>query len=144
MLRRWIIRSLALALLTLCLTAWVGSYWRRCDVQYKRNFWNDLTVNSGRIDFQRVPNEFEKVARLRFETNNPYDWGDSKGFDYHFIGFGFLHFPRSWELQFPLWFPTTLSAGCLWLVWRKSRPKYSGKGFPVEVGGGGGKEATKP
>ena len=34
----------------------------------------------------------------------------------------------------PLYFPTLLSALLLWLVWRKTRPKYNGKGFPVEVG----------
>jgi hypothetical protein len=34
----------------------------------------------------------------------------------------------------PLWLPTILSAGFLGLVWRKTRPKFSGKGFPVQVG----------
>jgi hypothetical protein len=28
MLRRWLIRGICIALLTLCVTAWVGSYWQ--------------------------------------------------------------------------------------------------------------------
>ena len=34
---------------------------------------------------------------------------------------------------FPMWLPASLTSLLLLLVWRKSRPKYRGKGFPVEV-----------
>jgi len=36
------------------------------------------------------------------------------------------------EFGIPLWFPTTLSAGLLWLVWRKTRQAAKGRAFPVE------------
>jgi hypothetical protein len=32
----------------------------------------------------------------------------------------------------PLWLPTTLSAIFLFLLWRKTRPNHTPKGFPIE------------
>jgi hypothetical protein len=62
---------------------------------------------------------------------------------YHLLGFAWdAHAgPDRWHyIMIPLWFPPLLSALLLWLVWRKTRPKSSGKGFPVEVG----EKTTKP
>jgi hypothetical protein len=66
---------------------------------------------------------------------------DQKTYDatpYHLLGFAYR--PRTGPnvmryMMIPLWFPTTLAAALLCLVWPKTRPKYSGKGFPVEIGG---------
>jgi hypothetical protein len=61
---------------------------------------------------------------------------------YHGLGFAFEpqfpHGPAAIGLTgsflfIPLWFPTLISAGLLWLVWRKTRKTYPGGGFPVEI-----------
>jgi hypothetical protein len=58
---------------------------------------------------------------------------------FHFLGFAYEPYgPPFRSLSFvwvriPLWFPTLVSGGLLWLVWRKTRPRYKpGTGFPVE------------
>ncbi len=139
MLRRWLIRSLVLTLLTLCVVAWVGSYWRSALVVHtgvKEKY--SASLGGGLLwleqhDTPPISNQGWYLGSLPRRV--PWDWKlnlfeNARGPDY--VG-----------IFVPLWFPTILSAGCLWLVWRKTRPKYSGKGFPVEVAGGGEQEATK-
>jgi hypothetical protein len=149
MLRRWIIRSLAVALLTLCAAAWAGSYSERIDVVWgsQTAFWK---ASLERAEFRFVYYRLGftpgwELGHWRYDAAQ--DAMMRSGYErtpYHALGFAWQWDPAA-ELQLlvmiPLWFPTLLSAGCLWLVWRKTRPKYSGKGFPVEVGE---KAAKKP
>jgi hypothetical protein len=146
MLRRWIIRSLCLALLTLCVTAWVGSRFLRLDTGYisgRHVVWMRADSGTGYVGVAEYPPSNFKWywnctdarpagCELMYQVAN-----------YHFFGFALTvrPVPSSGSIAFvPLWFPTTLSAGFLWLVCRKTRPKYNRKGFPVEVAG----NATKP
>ena len=122
MLRRSIIRGLAIALLTLCVTAWVGSYCRIISL--------DHGLSPDRIVMEINRGRFVLDWSALFLSGN---WQVTVGetdvnpqpglLGFFLCGVGFF---------MPLWFPTTLSAGLLWLVWRKTRPKYTGKGFPVE------------
>jgi hypothetical protein len=50
-----------------------------------------------------------------------------------FQGAEFLNLVQSWGYQINVRQPERVgSATLLWLVWRKTRPKYNGKGFPIE------------
>ncbi len=128
MIWRWIIRGLGIALLTLCMTAWVGSYWRDGYVGYRGTKSNqDIMLMGGRICFGREKSAPMAVTGWYCGSNRrPERWMDwDNRFEYQKEA-------RYSAIYVPLWFPTLLSAGCLWLVWRKTRPKYSGKDFPVE------------
>jgi hypothetical protein len=147
MVRRWLIRGLALTLLTLCVVAWVGSYFQRGAVHlHGGDHIRMLGLECGAIGYVdddmeigipyawqwfHGPNNFQQFRQVYQHTF------------YHFIGFAYD--PKKLDLTtiviIPLWFPTVLSALLLWLVWRKTRPAYNGRGFPVEVAA---KEATTP
>jgi hypothetical protein len=154
MIRRWLIRGLALALLTLCVMAWVGSYFTRVSVRLQPHGWHiTLLIDSGsaRCEVDHVP---QYIAREWVWTLRPPDFMliefDYSRAKYHIGGFAYRSDSATWLagfttnlswIIFPVWFPTLLSALALWLVWRKTRPAYNGRGFSVEVAG---KEATKP
>jgi hypothetical protein len=146
MIWRCIIRGMGIALLTLCVTAWVGSYIGYFSVCYGRkpHYWSASpaggSLSLGDFYGGRGPGGFngwyatyygryDAQARLR----------DQRFYDatpYHLLGFAWQPRILPDDLQFvmiPLWFPTLLSALVLWLVWCKTRSKDSGKGFPVEV-----------
>ncbi len=149
MMRRWLIRALALALLTLCVGAWVGSYWRLFEVDYSSGkVSRNLIILCGRIRFAR-----QLSAREGWTCDSEWVWrSDTLKEDdsmrqeypltqYHWAGLalwtGMVGPPdgKGCLVHIPLWFPTLLSALLLWLVWRKTRPKYNGRGFPVEAAG---------
>jgi hypothetical protein len=48
-----------------------------------------------------------------------------------------------WAVAIPFYFPTTISAALLWLVWRKTRPAVKGRAFPVELEKPTGEEGGK-
>ena len=55
-----------------------------------------------------------------------------------FIELNHPDYPAFYSLQgnyaaIPFWFPTTISAAFLLLVWRKTRPNVKGRAFPVEL-----------
>jgi hypothetical protein len=134
MVRRWIIRSLALLLLTLCVGAWVGSYWRGIDI---RRCWKDVDIvglDYGRISYAHfyiIPSDPGWHFVLQSSNSNVWEvWDSTPGLH----GLGFCHFTtdRMYAVTIPLWFPTLLSAALLWLVWRKTKPRTMGQGFPVE------------
>ena len=141
---RWIIRGLCIALLTLWVAAWVGSYFGYMAVQCDSNTlgWG-ASLGGGEFTFGE-DDQGQDGDLVYFGQYTTGMWtGDRKTYEatpYHLFGFAYRphtgpHVMR--YLMIPLWFPTTLAAGLLWLVWRKTRPKYSGKGFPVEMGRGG-------
>jgi hypothetical protein len=76
------------------------------------------------LKWYRAPNDFQQS---RYFYQHAF---------YHFIGFAYDPKKEALETMvlIPLWFPTLLFALLLWLVWRKTRGKGPGRGFPVEVG----------
>ena len=138
MFRRWLIRSLFIALWVICITAWVGSYWRGAFFQCWRMALTDVFLLDGRLaiirDDSLTPGEFGwKFVSPYTRSQAGFDWPqwDSHS-TYHCVGFSW-HRP-SWGMyaSVPLWFPTLLSGGVFWFVWRKSRVKGIGSGFPIE------------
>jgi hypothetical protein len=141
MFRRWLIRSLALTLLTLCVVVWVGSYrwyfvWKRDYIRGGGYCGRDsIEINFGQLEISRI---LEGMAPLGTKwgiyQHGPYgpmafDYSHST---YHFAGFAFTPTDGLQIIMVPFYFPTLLSAALLWLVWRKTKPNYNGKGFPVE------------
>jgi hypothetical protein len=149
MIRRWLIRALALTLLTLCAVAWVGSYSKMVGYNYAAKNWYSVIWANGRVSFAVVD-----AAKPGFNVKPPpkgssftirapsalyWDYYGRLA-EYQFVGF-VAHRGYDSYIIIPLWFPTLLSAALLWLVWRKTRPNYNGRGFPVEPAR---KEATTP
>ncbi len=151
MMRRWIIRGLALALLTLCVVAWVGSYCRPLYIEQnvggrsKSFFWAEGRVgyffNSGLMGPWPGWKSLFDRGLIGFDSSFWFTW-DSQG-SWHILGFCSGGTKDRWWCTIPLWFPAVVVAlvPMLWLVWRKTRSKYNGRGFPVEPAR---KEATKP
>jgi len=119
---QWIIRSLVIALLCLCIAGWVLSYLPDTQVgfHYDNNKGFALGASletNGQIHLIGFTGAFSSLVP-------PETW----------LGFGFLKVPHSyWYAIIPFWFPTTLAATLLWLTWRTTRPKSVGQGFPVET-----------
>jgi hypothetical protein len=134
MIRRWLIRSVALTLLTLCVVAWVGSDWRRVRIDYRRTLWQTVEVMSGKIGYFQTTSTRSFVGwRLTIGPAGPMEWdGWNSVAAYPGLGFHVAPNKKGWAILAPLWLPSLLCAVLLWLVWRKTRPKYNGKGFPVE------------
>ena len=140
---RWIIRGLGIALLTLSVTAWVGSHWETLGIwRAQGNHFVVLELRRGEILFE---SRNEKDANFsppwlwihqdaQKREDNEENYRSTK---FHFWGFAYdpviTDTSESRPVLVPIWFPTLLSTLLLCLVWRKTRPKYSGKGFPVEV-----------
>jgi hypothetical protein len=138
---QWIIRGMGIALLALCVTAWVGSYFKCVSVSYgsKTDRWT-LDLVAGESAFSGIRAAVSRGWTVEHGQYYP-DQRDRmravyKIIPYHALGFawepsrGFGIHPSVW---IPLWFPSLVFALLLWFVWRKTRLKYSGKGFPVEV-----------
>lgn len=134
MIRRWLIRGLALTLLTLCVVAWVGSYWEAVVVQHDGDKLYSLNVDSGRVlavcyNLSAYPPIWD--AGFYDPLGIEWDARTGKGF----LGFTFgasAGYAIVFSVTVPLWFLTAVSAIHLWLIWRKTRPKYLGNAFPVE------------
>jgi hypothetical protein len=140
MIRRWLIRSLCLALLTLCVTAWVGSYWEQICVKcYSASHAFDAEVLCGAMI---LGDEFHPEwhnARTWWwnigAANREVSQNQFRETKYHALGFGLKPSPADPYVyaMIPLWFPTLLSALFLCFVWRKTRHKPPSRGFPVET-----------
>jgi hypothetical protein len=144
MFRCWLIRGTTLTLLTLCVVAWVGSYFQSAYVQYMGGgrltsvrgecglVWvsvtNDSRYITGQWDYDHAAAEYTLIRSWYQET-------DFRGLGFAYRGYesGSLGGPtRVRQIWIPLWFPTLVSTLLLFLVWRKTRPKYHGNAFPIE------------
>jgi hypothetical protein len=135
---RRVIRGLAVALVTVCAVAWVGSYWRAVGIAYVPKAAQYFGVIwDGRFDLARVATPGAPYRGWVFVSDRPrwHDW--DAGATRHWIGFSVQVNAMRTEGTIPLWFVTLLSAGLLWLVWRWTRPKHNERGFPVEPDGKG-------
>jgi hypothetical protein len=132
MVRRWIIRSLALMLLTLCVTAWVGSYWREIVAYEKSQSFQRGGFFAGRLCLLSCDAGQIIWSDKTLYEFAVYNWDIQA--NYHILGFHFVHckFPEWTEIIIPLWFPTLLSALLLWFVWWKTKPRKMRQGFPIE------------
>ena len=133
--RRWIIRSLFLGLLLLCVGGWGGSctdhapligyaHMDRPNVQYM------AIMDRGTL----------YLCRSRYCMAYPEGlfcqwapWRPSSDSPVHFLGFsdqndGFFH----WS-GIPFWFLTTLSGSALFFIWRHTGQRNLGGAFPVEM-----------
>jgi hypothetical protein len=139
--KRRFIRGFFIALLTLCVAAWVASYLQGLRIEYVGNGWYTALIGGGRFGLlltlgngtpatgPGVRPGWEIVANLDYR-NYWLMWDGTA--DVHGLGFAYFHHKALWRISMPLWFPTLLSAALLVLVWRKTRPQYNGKGFPIE------------
>jgi hypothetical protein len=135
--RRWIIRSISIGLLLLCVTGWGCSFLCWAGIQNRQDATTyEMTVSqgTGQLDL-----------RWGYETSTPEGWS----LDIGKIGDGFptpagsralgfhIAYENSptdigdFEVDVPLWFPTGVSVILVWLAWRKTRPV--GHAFPVEA-----------
>jgi hypothetical protein len=136
MIWRWVIRGVCVALLVGCVAAWVASYWRQVGV-YDSVGWGyqNVALPRGKLMFIRwAPTRMiELRGHVYFDPpSEPWNNGPVR---WRFLGFSYdgdFSDGKEWWLCVPLWFPTVVAGGLLWVVWRKTRGRRAG-GFPVEV-----------
>lgn len=142
MTRRWLIRSLFIALAMTCVLVWVASYWRGVYAHYVGESDYRAECQRGRAVFEYLGRSKQPLYIWRITDFDPSPyvaWPYDRLADYAYFGFSYRHGrqltnPPAFDpaiVTIPLWFPTLLSSGLLWLAWRKTRPKP--RGFPVEV-----------
>ena len=133
---RWLIRGVALALLLLCVAGWVGSYVYGVGFsRVERSYWECLCLWGGKVVAERSP-----ALSINWADRPWGFWGrgyerefTSSTYGSRFLGFTVFAPGNRWVIEVPFWFPTVLGAlGLVW-VWRKTRPRAEGRGFPVEV-----------
>ena len=134
MIRRWLIRVPCLLALALVVAAWMTSYMGSltfqkhvggydCEVgvvqglTYMREIYVPLPSTPLQLRFASE----DKGGRLLEGLTAP-----------GFYGGRWPGEPDSFLIVFPLWFPMLLLAGLYWFLWRKTRDKGPGQGFPVE------------
>ena len=140
--KRRIILSFFIGLLLLFVGEWVGSYkcWLEIDFQYS-NQWN-VGCFRGKVNLLWI----DKLSFI----HSLYKQGvyvhagpapaliDGEAYSsyygaFHYMGFSIMNEDAVKYFAVPFWFPTTLSAALLLLVWRKTRPMGKGRAFPVEL-----------
>ena|ERR1035437_4023277 len=137
--KRWIIRSLFVGLLLLFVGGWVESYQYEFGITYvKETSWT-LEGKLGRINLKWYDGNWDfwdkgwffgfcpAEERIGFRE---YILSDNR---HDFLGFVMQGVEGEKWAGIPFWFPTTLSAALLMLVWRQTRPPVKGRAFPVEV-----------
>ena len=124
-----------LTLSTLCL--WAASYYRAVGVNQK-GIWL-ATVEWGKIYFTACDGA-GPASTWVWSTYRAGAEPSRTGYrnSHHFAGFGYFRedagppWGSQWGLYIPLWFPTVVSVGLLWLVWRPSKTIRAESAFPVQ------------
>ena len=142
MVRRWLIRSLFLLPLLLCVAGWA---WNMAHygglVYYARDSrWFGVGTSEGVVTLGAgLNNALADGWQGEWAYNGPAfsAIGDDR---YALLGFSLVHlYSRSGEnafdfLSIPYWFLTLATAALFFLAWRKTRPKPdSNTAFPIEV-----------
>jgi hypothetical protein len=133
MVGRWIVRGLTVTLLAMCVAAWVGSYWWSAGVEYKPGLCYGVFATGGRIEVVRREPFFEDPGwHLSGFRTNPRHIPDlerdaTRRWLVANVGGGETY----WWVTVPMWAPAAVLALGAWVVWRKTRAKSGGQGFPV-------------
>jgi hypothetical protein len=138
MIRRWLIRMPFLLALALVVSVWMASYFGGLQLTcwFRGRLGSVGAVQGATFMIHATHQGAPAQYRFRFQDGaTAEEWGIVPAFWCGRLSWG------AWSVNFPLWLPTLLLGGLNWLVWRKTRPKHNGKGFPVEPAG---KEAPKP
>jgi len=142
MTRRWLIRSIFMLPILLCMVGWGWSESHGVAVVYvhRRLHFVECGTGSGRIwlfwvqaDALRSPPGELSYRSWRGPVAHPVLPGEMA-----WLGFRFSHIEvvsyRERTVAVPYWFPLLLSALLLLLAWRTTRPHPGGaQGFPVEL-----------
>jgi len=135
--KRRIIRAIFIGLLTICVVAWIGSYWRGFFVVRQSDKQYSLTIECGRV-LTGCWNLSASPLVWNADFYDPKGWSD---WDAHmgnrFLGFTFNGpspvYDSTFSITIPLWFISLVAALLLWYVWRKTRPTIPPeKAFPVQ------------
>ena len=112
-----------------------GSYWREGGVRIRSSSGEySLIIRWGRVVAFRWVSYVNPGWDVHYvEAADWTDWDG--GAKYHWGGFVYDRNPAGVVATVPLWLVTALAAGLAFGVWRKTRGKYNGKGFPVEIAG---------
>jgi len=133
MIRRWIIRALFLLTLAFVVAAWVTSYFGGivAITSFGGRFWAVGAVQG--LGFTAEGSSSSVVSGFHFgggtadelvPTILGFGWGEESD--------PFSTDPPYLERVFPLWLLTAVLTLLSWFVWRKTRARYNGRGFPVE------------
>ncbi len=138
MLRRWIIRSFFIVPILLCLGAWgwSRSHWMRIGYCHHERFVSYYSAR-GIVDVRwgtshGQPDEWWCHT---WPADHPRFWPAYRGTTFP----GFHYFYERTEthtstlLEFPWWFLIIVFSAILYVVWRKTRPRGTGRAFPVEL-----------
>ena len=151
MIRRWIIRGVALTLLTFVVALWLTSYFAELSLFRRINglsselfashgsfycFHESRAHSQGNPLFQSTfpddPLHLSILSQSNPGIRRPNYGPTTFGFRYGNVP-ALVGIMDATIVIMPLWFPTLLSALVLWFVWRKTRAKPIGGAFPVEV-----------
>jgi hypothetical protein len=139
--RRWLFRGVVMTLCLACVAGWIASA-----LQPLRGvWWNDNDSYDLRLDGRSIlvghvkPSIHDGSSGMRWfflsperPVRKPF-YGDGVT---RFLGFALWSSPldpRDWTVWVPFWFPTLLCAGLFFLVWRWTRTRHNGRGFPVDI-----------
>ena len=156
--KHWLIRSLFITLLLLCVGVWGWSYCFCEAGQYLRVHASEppiawsATISGGKVflmEFEPVSAEMDPLPMgwtCYHWRQDTYEQNYERKLDtwpgLRFIGFHVLHEPDlplppgrpTRGIQIPLWFASMFSALTLLYAWRKTRPKPNpATAFPVEM-----------
>lgn len=132
---RWVMRLGGVTVLASAAKLWVVGYFGMLSVNaaFGERAWS-IDSYQGLV-FMYVD------GHLHFPSSGP-EFGFQEGhWDPYYFGdltWGFHCGPiPAWDpsylISFPLWLPTLAMGMLCWLVWRRTPPKSSAKGFPVEM-----------
>ena len=142
--RRWIIRSLFILPVLLCLAgrAWSGLYFGRVEYCHDSRFvLCEIMTGTVVVEWgsrSGSPNGWDNAVRqeaIFWDTDNP-DYPTFLGFSFSHVEFRGAIVGNGYMLAVPFWFLILASSAVavLFVSWRMARPKGTpGGAFPVEV-----------
>jgi hypothetical protein len=139
MILRWVMRGLSVALLALCVGAWVESHYRwECIGTKFAGRDRRVAVDTGTVFYASSPGDrgdrwywIHGPAR-RENSQFVFELCEYKG-----GGFGLKMAGRDSAyslIVMPMWLPTLIGGVVVWAVWSQTRGRKAGNGFPVETG----------
>lgn len=139
MARKWIIRTLSIAITLTIIAVWAVSHFRRAAVIHRHGGdaeW--LDVDSGMVMICKTKLSGKGYEFFWSPPNGVVTLAYDYGVKWRFWGFGFdpngpdAPSDHGFVLIMPFWFFTMISATMTWFAWRKTRRKPNEHPFPVE------------